>query len=113
MNCPHRSAVTSQRRTGSRRSSWSGSGFSGGERLLHISDMVLYPPHLEHPEWISVFDLPPKPAAKSKRRLFDLAAAGNTLVFAYYFPSFPNLGHIVKEGTGWLKRPIEESRETA
>ena len=47
---------------------------SDGEQLLHVSDAVLFPIHLEYPEWTPVFDLLPDQAAASKRRIFDLAA---------------------------------------
>jgi glyoxylase-like metal-dependent hydrolase (beta-lactamase superfamily II) len=38
---------------------------SGGERLLHVSDAVVYPLHLEYPEWIPVFDMIPEQASAS------------------------------------------------
>lgn len=80
---------------------------SEGERLLHISDAVLYPLHLEHPQWTPVFDLLPEQAAASKRRIFDLAAEEEALVFAHHFPPFPNLGHVSKQEQGWRWQPIE------
>jgi glyoxylase-like metal-dependent hydrolase (beta-lactamase superfamily II) len=69
---------------------------SDGEQLLHISDVVLYPLHLEHPEWVPVFDILPEEAAASKHRIFDRAAEQQALVFAHHFPPFPNLGHVRK-----------------
>ena len=80
---------------------------SDGEQLLHVSDAVLYPLHLEYPEWTPVFDVSPEEAAASKRRIFDLAAEEEALVFAHHFPPFPNLGHILKKEEGWLWQPIE------
>jgi glyoxylase-like metal-dependent hydrolase (beta-lactamase superfamily II) len=80
---------------------------SGGEQLLHVSDAVLYPLHLEHPEWTPVFDILPEQAAASKRRIFDLAAEEEALVFAHHFPPFPNLGHVRKQEQGWRWQPIE------
>ncbi len=47
---------------------------SDGEQLLHVSDAVLYPLHLEHPGWTPVFDTSPEQAAASKHRIFDHAA---------------------------------------
>jgi glyoxylase-like metal-dependent hydrolase (beta-lactamase superfamily II) len=79
---------------------------SDGERLLHISDAVLYPLHLEHPEWIPVFDILPEQASASKRRIFDLAAEETALVFAHHFPPFPSLGHVRKREQGWRWQPI-------
>ena len=83
---------------------------SGGKRLLHVSDAVLYPLHLEHPEWTPVFDMLPEQAAASKRRIFDLAVEEDALVFAHHFPPFPNLGHVRKKERGWRWQPIETNR---
>jgi glyoxylase-like metal-dependent hydrolase (beta-lactamase superfamily II) len=79
---------------------------SGGEQLLHVSDAVLHPLHLEHPGWVPVFDVLPEQAAASKRRIFDRAAEQQALVFAHHFPPFPNLGHVRKHGAGWQWQPI-------
>jgi glyoxylase-like metal-dependent hydrolase (beta-lactamase superfamily II) len=80
---------------------------SGGEQLLYISDTVLYPFHLEHPDWIPVFDIAPEQAAASKRAVFDRAAAEKPLVLGMHFPPFPSLGHVVASGAGWQWQPIE------
>ncbi len=80
---------------------------SEGERLLHVVDTVLYPLHLEYPDWKPVYDILPDKAAISKQTIFDRAAAENLLVFAHHFPPFPNLGHIAKENTGWRWLPLE------
>lgn len=79
---------------------------SGGETLLHISDVVLHPLHLEQPDWVPVFDLLPDQAAASKRRTFDRAAEEQVLVFGHHFPPFPNLGHVRKSGQGWQWEPL-------
>ena len=81
---------------------------SDGEQLVHISDVVLHPLHLEHPEWVPVFDMLPAEAAASKRRIFDRAAEQRALVFAHHFPPFPNLGHVRKHGAGWQWQPSQE-----
>jgi glyoxylase-like metal-dependent hydrolase (beta-lactamase superfamily II) len=80
---------------------------SDGERLLHISDAVLYPLHLERPEWTPVFDMLPKQASASKRRIFNLAAEENALVFAHHFPPFPSLGRVHKREQGWRWQRID------
>jgi glyoxylase-like metal-dependent hydrolase (beta-lactamase superfamily II) len=82
---------------------------SEGERLLHVSDAVLHPLHLEYSEWTPVFDISPEQAAASKRRIFDRAAEEETMVFAHHFPPFPNLGHILDKEEGWLWQPIEDT----
>ena len=78
---------------------------SDGEQLLLISDLVLHPLHLEHPEWVPVFDMLPEEAAASKRRIFDRAAEQHALVFAHHFPPFPNLGRVRNHGAGWQWQP--------
>jgi glyoxylase-like metal-dependent hydrolase (beta-lactamase superfamily II) len=74
---------------------------SGGERLLYVSDTVLYPLHLEHPDWLPVYGIVPEEAATSKRRIFDLAAEEQAWVIGQHFPPFPSLGHVSKSGAGW------------
>jgi glyoxylase-like metal-dependent hydrolase (beta-lactamase superfamily II) len=80
---------------------------SDGERLLYVTDAVVYPLHLEYPEWTPVFDMLPEQASASKRRIFDLAAAENALIFAHHFPPFPNLGHVRMEDQRWHWQPLE------
>jgi glyoxylase-like metal-dependent hydrolase (beta-lactamase superfamily II) len=79
---------------------------SGGEGLLYPGDTVLLPLHLEHPDWLPVFDILPEPAAVSKQRIFDLTASTSSLVLGQHFPPFPNLGHVVKKEIGWEWQPI-------
>ncbi len=79
---------------------------SGREQLLHVSDTVLYPLHLEYPDWVPVYDIQPERAAASKRRIFDRAAAEEALVFAHHFPPFPNLGYVIKKSGGWRWRSV-------
>jgi glyoxylase-like metal-dependent hydrolase (beta-lactamase superfamily II) len=81
---------------------------SGGERLLCSGDTALHPLHLDHPDWLPVFDVLPEPAAASKRRIFDLAASTGSLVLGQHFPPFPNLGHVVGKEIGWEWQPIRD-----
>lgn len=80
---------------------------SGGQKLIHASDTVLYPLHLEYPDWLPVYDIEPDKAAASKRRVFDRAAEEQALVFAHHFPPFPNLGYVTKQAEGWLWQPVD------
>jgi glyoxylase-like metal-dependent hydrolase (beta-lactamase superfamily II) len=73
---------------------------SGGERLLHISDTVLYPIHMEQPDWYPAFDFEPEQASVTKHKLLNRAAAEKAMVFAFHFP-FPCLGHVIKKGKAW------------
>jgi len=80
---------------------------SNGERLLYTGDTVLHPLHLEHPDWLPVFDLLPESAATSKQQIFDLAASTQCWVMGQQFPPFPSLGHIIKQDIGWKWNPVE------
>jgi len=80
---------------------------SGDEQLLYIGDTVLYPLHLEHPDWTPIYDILPEKAAASKRRIFNRAAAEKAWVIGQHFPPFPSLGHVIKKGEGWQWQPIE------
>ena len=80
---------------------------SAGEQLLHISDVVIHPLHLEHPTWVPNFDIVPEQAGISKRRIFNQAAKEMAVVFAHHFPPFPNLGHVIQRGEGWQWNPID------
>lgn len=86
---------------------------SGGEQLLHISDTVLHPLHLEHPDWTPVFDTIPDRAAASKQQVFTLAAREGALVFSHHFPPFPSLGWITEEDGGWRWHPWMGSAEAS
>jgi glyoxylase-like metal-dependent hydrolase (beta-lactamase superfamily II) len=83
---------------------------SGDQRLLYIGDTVLYPLHLEHPDWLPIFDIVPEKAEVSKHRIFDMAADEQAWVMGQHFPPFPSLGHVVKKGEGWQWQPVEATR---
>jgi glyoxylase-like metal-dependent hydrolase (beta-lactamase superfamily II) len=80
---------------------------SGSEQLLCIADVLLHPIHLEHPEWLSVFDLLPEQVVATRRSLLNMAAAGGMLVLAFHFP-FPGLGHVVPKDETWRWQPIKQ-----
>ena len=79
---------------------------SGDELLLYVGDTVLHPLHLEHPDWLPIYDILPEQAAESKRRVFDLAADSQALVLGQHFPPFPGLGYVTRLGEGWTWQPI-------
>jgi len=69
-------------------------------QILHMSDTVLHPLHLENPSWRTIFDLEAEDAGKTRRRLLDRAAVDHIPVLAYHFP-FPGLGWVESKGTSW------------
>jgi len=83
---------------------------SGDEQLLYIGDTVLHPLHLEHPDWIPIYDILPEKADATKRQIFDRAAEEKALVMGQHFSPFPSLGYVVRKGEGWQWQPIETTR---
>jgi glyoxylase-like metal-dependent hydrolase (beta-lactamase superfamily II) len=81
--------------------------FSTDQLLVYIGDTVVHPLHLEHPDWLPIYDISPEQAALSKRAIFDRAAEEKALVVGQHFPPFPSLGYVVKEGEGWQWQPVE------
>jgi glyoxylase-like metal-dependent hydrolase (beta-lactamase superfamily II) len=79
---------------------------SDSERLLYISDAILYPIHIEQPNWYPAFDLEPKQAMTTRRQLIERVTAEKALMIACHFP-FPGLGHVIQKGKGWQWQPIE------
>jgi glyoxylase-like metal-dependent hydrolase (beta-lactamase superfamily II) len=73
---------------------------SSNSHLLHISDAVLNPLHMENPGWRSLFDLDPETAAHTRRGLLDRAASEKVNVLAYHFP-FPGMGRVASNGHAW------------
>jgi glyoxylase-like metal-dependent hydrolase (beta-lactamase superfamily II) len=77
------------------------------QTLYNISDVVIDPLFLEHPEWAPAIDMDAGQADKARRRFFAQAAEENALVFAHHLGPFPNLGYIVEKGDAWQWQPIE------
>ena len=80
---------------------------AGDQTVYNISDVVVHPLFLEHPEWAPAIDMDAGQADETRRRFFAEAAEKNALVFAHHLGPFPNLGRIVKKGDSWQWEPIE------
>lgn len=78
---------------------------SDNKLLYYIGDAVLHPLHLEHPDWLPIYDIFPEQAADSKSAIFDQVADQHALVIGQHFPPFPSLGYVDKKEEGWLWRP--------
>ena len=79
---------------------------SDSKQLYYISDAVLYPIHLEQPDWYPAFDFAPEKAIATKRQLLDRVIAEKALMIACHFP-FPGLGHVTQKGEGWQWEAIK------
>ncbi len=80
---------------------------SGDQNLYYIGDAVIYPLHLEHPDWLPIYDIIPEKAAASKHSIFDQIANQGAWVVGQHFPPFPSLGHVIKGDGGWEWQPVE------
>jgi glyoxylase-like metal-dependent hydrolase (beta-lactamase superfamily II) len=79
---------------------------AGGQTAYNISDVVVHPLFVEHPEWAPDVDMDAAQADGTRRHFYARAAEENALVFAHHLGPFPNLGHIVRQGEGWRWQPI-------
>ena len=82
---------------------------SGVESLFYIGDVVLHPLHLEHPDWLPIYDIIPEKAALSKQKICNLLADTDAWVIGQHFPPFPSLGHVIKHESGWKWLPKKNS----
>jgi glyoxylase-like metal-dependent hydrolase (beta-lactamase superfamily II) len=76
-----------------------------GRRLLYISDAVLHPINLSHPDWHSVYDRDAEQALAVRHSLLERAEAEDLLILAFHF-AFPGLGYIGREGAAWKWEPV-------
>lgn len=83
---------------------------SEGQELLYIGDAALHPLHLAHPEWCASHwaDYDWDGVIRSRRMLYERAAAEHALVLAFHFNPFPSLGHIQRAGQDWRWVPLEK-----
>ena len=77
---------------------------AGGQTVYNISDVVVHPLFIEHPEWAAAIDMDAGQADATRRRFFARAAEENALVFGHHLGPFPNLGRIAKWGNAWQWR---------
>lgn len=80
---------------------------TGEQRVYNVSDVVVHPLFVEHPEWAPAIDMDAVQADETRRRFYTQAAQESALVFAHHLGPFPNLGHIVQAGETWQWQPIE------
>ena len=79
----------------------------GDQRVYNISDVVVDPLFVEHPEWAPAIDMDAGQADKVRRLFYAQAAEENALVFAHHLGPFPNIGRILKKDDVWQWQPIE------
>lgn len=82
---------------------------SKNEILYYTGDVVLFPIHLEHPDWLPIYDLVPDKASVSKNKVFDMIAKTKARMVGQQFFPFPSLGQIIKKEVGWKFEPTSEA----
>jgi len=79
---------------------------SDSAKVLIQSDVTNIPElFLRNPDWHVMFDVDPQQAALTRHKFYDMAAAEKALVVGFHF-TFPSLGHVEKDGTGYRLVPI-------
>jgi glyoxylase-like metal-dependent hydrolase (beta-lactamase superfamily II) len=79
---------------------------SGAAKMLVQSDVTNIPElFLRNPDWHVAFDIDPDKAVQTRRKFYDMASAEKALIAGFHF-SFPSMGHVEKDGTGYRLVPI-------
>jgi glyoxylase-like metal-dependent hydrolase (beta-lactamase superfamily II) len=79
---------------------------SRGQRLLLWGDCAHHEvASLAHPEWHAFFDMDKAAGAATRRRIYDLAARERLPVVGYH-SSFPSVGYVQRQQTGYRWVPV-------
>lgn len=78
---------------------------SGGERLLHVVDILHQPFQFTHTDWHFSFDTDPELAVATRLRTLQQCADEGILTLFYHLP-FPGLGTVSKEEGVFRWNPI-------
>jgi glyoxylase-like metal-dependent hydrolase (beta-lactamase superfamily II) len=81
---------------------------SENEQLIHISDAILHPIHIEQTEWVSAVAYKPEQVVATRHKLLEKAASEKALVLATHLP-FPGIGNIVRKAKRWQWQPIKRA----
>jgi glyoxylase-like metal-dependent hydrolase (beta-lactamase superfamily II) len=75
---------------------------SGPQNLIVQSDTTAGMAFLfvKNPDWQLMFDMDKPLAVQSRKRIYDQAVAGKTLVYGFHLP-YPGLGYMEKDGNGY------------
>jgi glyoxylase-like metal-dependent hydrolase (beta-lactamase superfamily II) len=80
---------------------------SGNQRMMMMVDVTNHTGvFLRNPDWHVLFDMEPDAAAKSRRRMAELAVSEKMQV-AFYHAPFPATGFIEKAGNGFRLEPVQ------
>jgi glyoxylase-like metal-dependent hydrolase (beta-lactamase superfamily II) len=77
-----------------------------GRRMLVWGDCAHHEvASLAHPEWHAFFDMDKAEGAATRRRIYDMAATDEVLVAGYH-TTFPSLGYVARQGSGYRWIPL-------
>ncbi len=79
---------------------------AGGERLLHVVDLLHQSFQFAHTDWQFSFDSDGDLATVTRKRVLQRCADENLLTLFYHL-TFPGLGHVRQAGDGYSWQPIE------
>jgi glyoxylase-like metal-dependent hydrolase (beta-lactamase superfamily II) len=79
---------------------------SQGKRLLFWGDCAHHEvASLAHPEWHAFFDMDKARGARTRRRIYEMAAAERLPVVGYH-ASFPSVGYVQRAGSAYRWLPV-------
>lgn len=79
---------------------------SEGRRMLVWGDCAHHEvASLAHPEWHALFDMDKDAGAATRKAIYDMAATDEVLIAGYH-TSFPSLGYVARQGTGYRWIPL-------
>lgn len=76
---------------------------SRGEEAVITGDMMHHPVQCAEPEWCSSFDTDQKQGLETRRSFLERYGDSDVRIIGTHFAT-PTLGHIAREGRGWLFR---------
>jgi glyoxylase-like metal-dependent hydrolase (beta-lactamase superfamily II) len=80
---------------------------SRGQKILFWGDIIhVQVVQLGHPEVTAVFDIDPAAAATTRKQLLPMLARENVVIAGPHM-SFPGLGRLRKQGSGYVWAPVE------
>jgi glyoxylase-like metal-dependent hydrolase (beta-lactamase superfamily II) len=79
---------------------------SGNSKILIQADVTNIPEFfLRNPDWHVAYDFDPELAQTTRHKFYDMVAAEKATVVGFHF-TFPSIGHVEKDGTGYRLIPV-------
>ena len=78
---------------------------SGGQRLIHLVDLLHQAFQFQQLDWHFIFDSDGDMAVETRRRVLGQCADDGILCLFYHL-RFPGLGHVARDGDGFVWQPI-------